>query len=164
MLMQEVTPEMLDAWKSVYAAYRPRLAPNRKPAGEIIAYLKGKYPLTELSGERGKQAVVDAVLSNTYYSEKLPAGKKPAAVLFLIRNTGAGKRLYGKQAAPFKGQAILTGIELETGFFHVEGSDELWDELFAFRGLDSSDLDNVCLVAEYVACLEKFDRLSEVLA
>ncbi len=38
----------------------------------------------------------------------------------------------------------------------VEGSSELWNELFAFRGLDEEDLKNYYLVAEYISCLKQF--------
>jgi len=54
-------------------------------------------------------------------------------------------------------------VELNSGYFLVEGSSLLWDELFAFRGLDEEDLKNYYLVAEYVACLRRFDRLDRVL-
>ena len=46
----------------------------------------------------------------------------------------------------------------------VEGSSQLWDELFAFRGLDDDDLTDFYLVAEYISCLKKFDTLDRVLA
>ena len=163
MLMQEATPEMVDTWKSVYAEYRARLTPNRKPAQQIIDYLKGQYPVAEVTDENWKQIVIDNVMSHECHSEKLPAGRAPTAVVFFIQNTGAGKRLYEKQDALFKAQTIFAGIELETGFFHVEGSRELWDELFAFRGLDKTDLCNFYLVAEYVSCLKRFGMLNEVL-
>jgi hypothetical protein len=35
--------------------------------------------------------------------------------------------------------------------------------LFAFKGLDAEDLTNFYLVAEYIACLKKFDMLDDVL-
>ena len=38
----------------------------------------------------------------------------------------------------------------------------LADELVAFAGLDQADLHNYYLVANYIACLEKFDLLAEV--
>ena len=57
---------------------------------------------------------------------------------------------------------IFIGVELETGYFLVEGverstgefcaekTERLYDELVAFRGLDEKDLGNFYLVAEYV--------------
>jgi len=37
----------------------------------------------------------------------------------------------------------------------VEGSEQIYDDLFAFRGLDEKDLNNVFMVAEYVKCIKK---------
>lgn len=47
---------------------------------------------------------------------------------------------------------MFVGIDLVSGYFYVEGSEEIYDDLFAFRGLDERDLDNFFLVAEYVKC------------
>ena len=38
----------------------------------------------------------------------------------------------------------------------VEGTSLLWDELYAFRGLDAQDLENYVCVAEYIACMQRF--------
>ena len=163
MLMQEPTLEMVETWKSIYDEYKTQLYPNRKTALEVIEYLKRKYPMTEVIDDKLKQVVVGNVLLNECYAEKLPAGRTPTAIIFAIKNTGAGKRLYEMQDDIFKGQHIFVGIELETAFFHVAGSSMLWDELFAFRGLDEDDLKNLYLVAEYITCLKKFNMLDSVL-
>ena len=163
MLMHEATPEMIDTWKSVYNENKTRLVPNRKSAQQMIEYLKGKYSVSEITNEKCKQVVLDNVLSNKCHADKLPAGKKPKAVVYIVQNANAGTQLYENQDELFKGQSIIVGIELETGFFHVEGSSELCDELFAYRGLDKIDLNNFYLVAEYVACLLKLDMLNEAL-
>lgn len=164
MLMQEPTPEMVKAWKATFDKYRMQLSPNKKTAFEIIEYLKQKYPLTEHTGEKSKQVVVDNVILNEHDANKLPAGKAPIAKVFFIEDTGSGKLLYEKQDDLFKGTKIFVGVELETAFFMVEGSSLLWDELFAFRGLDEDDLSNFYLVAEYISCLKKFNILNSVLA
>ncbi|MPN52317.1 hypothetical protein SDC9_199973 [bioreactor metagenome] len=54
-------------------------------------------------------------------------------------------------------------MEIETASFHVEGSSLLWDELFAYRGLDEMDLRNFYMVAEYAACLKRFGMLEGAL-
>jgi hypothetical protein len=63
----------------------------------------------------------------------------------------------------FRGRAIIVAVELHSAYFMVEGSSLLWDELFAFRGLDEEDLANYYLVAEYIGCLKRFGLLDEVL-
>lgn len=44
---------------------------------------------------------------------------------------------------------------METGYFHIEGSSMLYDELFKFRGLDKQDLENFFLIYEYVKQTDK---------
>lgn len=161
--MQKPSPEMVTAWKGTYNTYRPLLNPNKKPAFELIAYLIQKYPVTELTEERIKQVVRDNVLLNECHAKKLPSGKAPVAKVFLIENTGAGTYLYENQDDLFKGIRIIVGFDLETAFFFVEGSSLLWDELFAFRGLDEDDLTNFYLVAEYISCVRKSGMLENVL-
>lgn len=163
MLMQEATSEMVEAWKAIYNEYKAQLYPNRKTALEIIEYLKKKYPVTEQPKKELKQVVVDNVMQNECYSNKLLDGKTPVAKVFYIENAGAGKTLYEKQDDVFKGCKIIIGVEFETSYFMVEGSSLLWDELFAFSGLDEDDLNNFYLVAEYITCLKKFNMLDSVL-
>lgn len=163
MLMQEATPEMINAWRLTFDKYRSKLSPNKKTAYEIIKYLKQKYILTEQTREMLKQIVEDNVILNEYHADKLPAGKVPIAKVFFVEDTGAGELLYERQDDVFKGNKIIVGVELETSFFMVEGSSLLWDELLAFRGLDEDDLNNFYLVAEYISCLKRFDMLNSVL-
>ncbi|MBV4440642.1 hypothetical protein [Clostridium tyrobutyricum] len=163
MLMQEPTPEKVKEWKAIYVEYKTKLYPNRKTSLEIIEYIKQKYSVTEQTEEKLKQVVIDNVLLNKYFSKKLANSKVPVGKVFYIENMGLGKRLYEKQDDVFKGNKIIVGVELESAFFMVEGSSMLWDELFAFIGLDEDDLNNFYLVAEYITCLKKFDMFDSVL-
>ena len=163
MLMQEATPKMVAAWKDTFEKYRDKLRPNRKTGAEVVAYLNGKYPLRELCDDEAKQVVIDNVLLNEPFASRLPEGSAPSAVAFLVENEGAGKALYEAQDDIFKGIEIFVGVELLSGFFSVEGSSLLWDELYAFRGLDEADLQNYYCVAEYVACLKRFNLLEKTL-
>jgi len=163
MLTREVTPELISAWKAVFDQYRHQLHPNKKTGAEIRAYLQQKYPITEQNDTSLHQVVLDNVLANQCHASKLPYGTTPCTNVFFIDDMGAGSTLYEHQDEIFKGIQILVGLELTTAFFMVEGSSLLWDELFAFRGLDAEDLTNYYLVAEYIACLKKFDLLDRVL-
>lgn len=154
---------MITQWKDTYDTYKSRLKPNQKPASEIVAYLTRTYPATELTNETVQQVAVDNIILNECHSRKLPAGKTPVPKVFLIEKTGAGTYLYENQDDVFKGTRIIVGIDLETAYFMVEGSSLLWDELFAFRGLDKDDLQNFYLVAEYISCLQKSGTLNSVL-
>jgi len=164
MLSRKVTPEMIREWKETAETYRPRPRPNKKAGAEILAYLTGKYPVRELSTDSLRDVVEDNILSNECHARKMPAGKTPEVAGFIIENTGGGKYLYENQDVFFRRRAIIGGVELHSGYFMVEGSSLLWDELCAFRGLDADDLENYFLVAEYVDCLKRFDLLDEVLS
>lgn len=50
----------------------------------------------------------------------------------------------------------LPSLALVCYFFldSVEGSEEIWDDLLAFRKLDEQNLTNFFLVAEYVRCIK----------
>ena len=163
MQLTKPTPEQIAGWKETFAAYRPKLKPNRKTAEEMIAYLCARYPVEKLPDKRWEQVVIQNVTMNPFAAEKLPAGSRPEAAVYRVANAGAGKELYAKQSAPFAGMPITVGIERVTSEFHVEGSAELWDELFAFRGLDAADLENFYLVAEYVGCLMRAGTLEATL-
>lgn len=163
MLMQEPTPQMIEQWKQTYAHYRKALHPNRKSAEDIIAYLKNKYPVTKIKDKKWNSIVIDNVLNNEYFKDQIPKGALPKAEVYLIDDSAGGKLLYDNQDDIFDGLDIVFGIELETGFFYLQGSSLLWDEMFAIKGLSETDLDNYFLVAEYINCLKKFDMLKSIL-
>ena len=55
----------------------------------------------------------------------------------------------------YKTGNVLVGIDLCTGEFHVESENieeafQIHDDLFAYRGLDTEDINNFFLVAEYI--------------
>lgn len=159
MLFQDYSPESVVEWKSVFDQYHARLKPNKKSAGEMIAWLQKHYPVTEQHDEVLNRTVTDNILLNKCHACKRPPGKLPVPKVFIVENSGSGASLYESQDEPFRGTTIIVGFDLETAFFMVEGSSRLWDELFAFRGLDEEDLSNFYLVAEYVACMKKTGKL-----
>ena len=159
--MHEATPQQIEQWKTVWHKYKDTLRPNRKSGGEIVAYIKNRYPLTELTGQEALQVVAQNVLQNDFFAEKLPKGKNPRPVVFVVENSGNGRPLYDNQDSVFEGTAIIVGIDLESGFVVVEGSCCLADELCAFRGLDAGDIDNYFCVAEYICCLAKYPEFTD---
>lgn len=168
MLTQPATTKQLAAWKTVWQAYRGRLQPNRKPGAALLRYLRETYVLTPVRAKEAANAVADNVTMNPPFAEKLPAGVAPAPKTFFVENAGNGAKFYQKEnrddPALWGGKAerIFVGLDTVTGFFMVEGSTLLWDELYAFRGLDARDLQNPYCVAEYIACLRRFGMLGQV--
>ena len=81
------------------------------------------------------------LLSNRFSREKLPKGAVPHVVAYKAGN-------------------VLAGIDLVSGFFHVESeeireAEKVYDDLFVFRGLDERDLENYFLVSEYIRLKKK---------
>ena len=79
------TPELVTQWKHTYSDYRERLHPNRRSGEELLAALKERYPLRELSGEVAKKVVCDSVLSNDVLREQLPDGIQPRPACFIVK-------------------------------------------------------------------------------
>ena len=131
MLTHKATAADIAEWKEIFEACRGRLSPNRRSGEELAAYLRARYPVSSLSGERELGVVRDNVLRNECFKEKLPEGKAPRPVAFMLKD---------------KETDIFIGVELETGYFLVEGverstgefcaekTERLYDELVAFRG------------------------------
>lgn len=130
------TEEQVREWKRIYAQYRDTLRPNRKSGTALDAYFRMKYLHQPLHWRAFTDAVRENILCNDVYAEKLPAGAQPQIVTY---ETGG----------------VYVGIDLVTGFFHVECEDiaravPIWDDLFVYRGLDAADLQNFYLTAEYI--------------
>ncbi|HHV29427.1 MAG TPA: hypothetical protein GXX73_07520 [Clostridium sp.] len=169
MITKEPTPEILGEWKSIWMQYKDILKPNRKSGQELLEYLQNKYILTEIHEKRATDAIIYNVTMNKVYEEKLPEGKTPIPRAFYLENAGNGEVFYrdeNKDSMDIWGgdiTKIFVGIDEVTGFFMVEGSTMLWDEMCAFRGVDEKDLQNFVCVAEYINALKRFDLLKDIL-
>ena len=163
--MQTKPPEQEDLarWKRVYEAYKPRLRPNRISGAELYAYLISRYPFHPLEDPVYEQVVCDNILLNESFACQLPPEKLPEPVCCMVEPVGAGRTLYHNRDAIYEKSDILVGIDLVSGYFLVEGCPDLWDELYAHRGLNEDDLRNPYSVAEYIDCLKKFGMLDETL-
>ena len=157
------TQEEVASWKRIYAEYKPKLKPNRITGAALFAYLESLYPLKPLDDARANQLVVSNILENNCFAQDLPPDALPEPVCCTIERTGAGVKLYDSQDEIFSGIDIFVGIDLTSWYFTVEGSSLLWDELYAHRGLNESELENFYCVAEYISCLKRFGLLEETL-
>jgi hypothetical protein len=164
LLREAATPEMLEEWKRIWCEYRQHLKPNRKTGQEILDFLLSKYSLTELQDDKYLNVVTSNVLDNEPYSEKLSPNTKPFPKAFVVNNIGSTQSLFKNQDDVFTGTEIFVGVDLESGYYHVEGNSFLWDELCAYQGVDEKDLENVYCVAQYISCLKRFDLLEKVLS
>ncbi len=155
MLTIEATPEMVEEWRAIWKERRHELQPNRRSGAELIAYLQSHYDVTEFSEPFAASIISGCVTDNSHNAAKLPEGTQPKPRTFRLNNTGSAMRLFTQDPVYRYQDSIFVGIDEVTGTFHVELSTLLWDELFAFRGLDAADLENCYLVAEYLACRGK---------
>lgn len=164
MLTHAPSPADIAGWKRIYREYGTRLKPNRKTGAELYEYLQSRYALRALSDHHADQVVIQNVLQNEALARELPNGILPDPVCCIVANAGNGEALCQEQDACFKNMQIFVGIDLVSGHFLVEGSSLLWDDLYAFRGLNETDLSNFYCVAEYIFCLKRFGLLAEALA
>ena len=142
MLTTEPTIEMVQEWKRIYNENRDSLRPNRKSGAEINDYFCRKYCFEKFDSLTFRDVVKFNIIENEPNREKLPQGLSPQIVAYKSKDS-----------------SILVGIDLTTGFFHVEGMDidivaKIYDDLFLFRGLDEKDIKNYFLVAQYIQCLD----------
>lgn len=158
MLNQQATPEMLEAWREIWKENKDRLKPNRRSGAELIAYLQERYVLTEFQEPLSASIVSDNILLSPHRAAKLPEGVLPHPRTFWLENKGAGTRFFTQDPIYKDQERIFVGIDEVTGEFHIELSSLLWDELFAFRGLDAADLENCYLVAEYITCRKHMEE------
>lgn len=54
-------------------------------------------------------------------------------------------------------------MDLSSGFYMVEGSSMLYDELRAFQCIDEKDLENYVVVANYIDALKRFGQLEKII-
>ena len=136
MLTRMPDDKMIEEWKVLYAEHRKALKPDRKTGAEIEEYFLSKYEADEYADEEFIEVCRDNITLNPHSRKKLPEGKTPEIHSYI---TGG----------------VKVGIDLVSGEIHLESDDimkvvYLYDDLFAYRGLDEDDLDNPFLVAEYV--------------
>lgn len=138
MLTKKATKRQIAEWKKLFAENKDSLSPNRKTGQEVDEYFRARYPSTPLSDLAVKAAAEETILQDEYYAAKLPAGVLP-------------------DVNCYQAGAAIVAIDLVSGHIHVECADKkqmerIYDDLFAFRGLDESDLQNYFLVAQYLLC------------
>ena len=143
MLTKRPTPEMIKEWEKIFEENRKELFPNRKTGKEVDEYFRNNYSYTELDSAKFKEIVEYNIMHSIHNKAKLPDGDIPKINIYKIENSD-----------------IILGIDLITGFFQIEGEDmgkvaEIFDDLYAFRGLDGMDIENYFLVAQYIECTNK---------
>lgn len=169
MVTRKPTLEMLTQWKNTFEQDKELLQPNRKSGTNLLEYLQGNYILTEITDQKALTVISENVSRNKIYAEKLPAGQSPLPKAFYLENSGNGHKFYlpeNKDDPDLWGgeiTRIFVGLDLCSGFYIVEGSTMLSDELRAFQGVDEKDLENYVVVADYISALKRFGKLDSTI-
>ena len=170
MITQRPTPEIRTEWTSILEQYKDLLRPNRKSGTELLEYLQSNYSVTEIADEEVLAVISENVSRNVFFAEKLPAGQRPLPKAFYLEDIGNGHKFYlpeNKDPSDLWGgeiTRIFVGVDRSSGFYMVEGSTMLWDELCAFQGVDEKDLENDAVVADHISALQRFGKLDSVIA
>ncbi len=153
----------------MWEQYRGMLRPNRKSEPELLSYLLSLYPMTERFDPKALDVISSNVTMNEHLAEKLPKGVAPVPRAFYLENLAGGKKFYepsNKDPYAVWGcdiSNIFVGIDVSSGFFMVEGSTLLCDELCAFQGVDEKDLQNYVITAQYLQALKRVGKLETVI-
>lgn len=136
MITEKVTDEQLKSWKESFEANSASLVANRRLGEEVDRYFTEKYSPEAFASERFIEVVRGNLMLNEFSREKLSAGTAPDIKAYRLGD-------------------VVVGIDIETGFFHVESAEidkaaRIYDDLFVFRGLDDADMKNYVLVGQYI--------------
>lgn len=133
MITHEVDEKKLSFWKELYEKNSDSLKPNRISGRELDAYFQKKYSAQNYDNVRFKEVV------HLNSKEKF--------------HENAGN-INDIAAYTLKGD-IFVGIDLKTGFFHIESEDisksvPIFDDLFITRGLSADELRNFVIAGQYL--------------
>lgn len=137
MITAPVTNEQLDHWKQLWKENISSIKPNRITGTELNDYFQDKYSPRLFEDKDFKEVVKHNLIQR--YGDKTVVS--PRITCYLIDAD------------------IYVGIDVNTGFFHVESENiekciPIYNDLFVKRGLDKDDIQNYVLVGQYIELLE----------
>jgi len=149
----------LEHWKKLWEENKDSIIPNRRNGHQLVEYLSALYSPEESIDNELLNIVRLNVTENDFYARKLN-GQIPLPAVFFVKNEGNGAFLYDNRSSVFADvEQIMVGIDLVSGYYHVEGSEHLWDELCAYQGLDKDDLKNYVRTGQYLECVKDRGRI-----
>lgn len=157
MIFGPASKEKVCEWRKTHMQFKDKLRPNRKSGKEVLEFLQNKYILDEINEQKAFNAVYETVLKNDFQKQKLPSNSQPEPKTFILKNEGNGKIIYDNQENIWENSPVFIGIDLSSGYVLIEGSCLLYDEIYAFQGIDKFDIENCVRVAEYIDCIKRFN-------
>ncbi|MBP3325105.1 MAG: hypothetical protein J6L77_01625 [Coprococcus sp.] len=136
MITTKVTEKQLTEWQKIYEQKKSTLGTNRISAYQLDEYFRKKY--TPISYDNN--VFREVVYQNA--KQKSPETAITDIAIYVVRDN------------------VFVGIDLHSGYFHVESKDikeciPVWDDMFVKRGLNEPDLTNYVTTAQYVILSEK---------
>ena len=133
MITYKVDEKKLRFWKELYEKKSKFLKPNRISGSDLNTYFQDKYPAQNYDNEKFKEIV--NLNSKEYFHEN--AGNINDIIAYTLNGD------------------IFVGIDLKTGFFHIESDDvsksiPIFDDLFITRGLSEEELQNFVIAGHYL--------------
>ena len=156
MIFAPATKELVEEWKQTYSVFASKLKPNKKDAESVVKFITERYNVERVLDEKILNGISNCIIANSFISQKLKNNSYPRIVAFTIIKDEKSAALYNSQESMWKKCPIFVAVDLETGHLQVEGSCELYDELFAFQGLDKWDIENIVRVSDYISCIKKY--------
>ena len=137
MITSKVDEKKLRFWKELYEKKSKFLKPNRISGSDLNTYFQDKYPTQKYDNERFMEVV--HLNSKEHFHEN--AGNINDIVAYTLNGD------------------IYVGIDLKTGFFHIESEDvsksiPIYDDLFITRGLSKEDIQNYVIVGQFLELKE----------
>ena len=141
MITKRVTRAQLRLWKKLTEEKGGSLVPNRISGVQLDAYFRRQYAPRTLADDVFRQ-IVERSAADYRSGESVPDVR-----VYLANET------------------VRVGIDLTSGFFHVECADiqkgaAVFDDLFTTRGLDEEDLQNYVLTGQYLELTARRNALS----
>lgn len=138
MITESVTNKQLKRWKQLWKENISSITPDKISGTELNDYFQNKYSPT--------------LCENTDIEEVVKLG--------LLQRYGDTAAASSRIICYLVDTDIYVGIDLNTGFFHVESENiekciPIYDDLFVKRGLDKNDMQNFVLVGQYIELTEK---------
>lgn len=157
MIFAPATKELVKEWRYTHSMYASKLKPNKINAEKIVKFIKDRYNVKEVVDHELLNGISNCIVNNSFFAQKLKNDSLPRIVAFTIMNDEKSSELYNSQESMWRKCPIFVAIDFETGYLQVEGSCELYDELFAFQGLDKYDIENIVRVSDYISCIKKYN-------
>lgn len=160
--------------KSIYEQYEGKICPNSIPFSQVTNTLKERYTLINIIAKDLEEQTERNIIFNTCLARKLPKNKAMSIQIYLVVEDEKSEDIYKEQAAEYElfvdrkssdfplfqpegyiKTPIIVGMEYNTEYMWVEGSEKLKEEITLIRGLNEIEINNKALLLNYIKAMRK---------